>query len=225
MSDMDDSKSGGSTDVQGLGRPDKPLGRGLEDVSHLFLSHRTDEAAANDRAVVRSNEPSSPPPPSRAGITLLRPASVTKDWLTIVLTEFDGALEEGLRTIDANIPCHPCGEIDLLALDRASHLTIIDFDTTVNDDLLLRGLGHFDWIVHNMPNVQRMYRDQTINVSVQPRLVLLAPQFSHGRHVWRARDPVRTRSGRVRKGARRPQRRGAEGRRIQGLSLAETVAS
>ena len=178
MSDMDDSKSGGSTDVQGLGRPDKPLGRGLEDVSHLFLSHRTDEAAANDRAVVRSNEPASPPPPSRAGVTLLRPASVTKDWLTIVLTEFDDAVEEGLRTIDASIPCHPCGEIDLLALDRASHLTIIDFDTTVNDDLLLRGLGHFDWIVHNMPNVQRMYRDHTINVSVQPRLFLLAPQFS-----------------------------------------------
>src|SRR6267142_3957334 len=123
MSDMDDSKSGGSTDVQGLGRPDKPLGRGLEDVSHLFLSHRTDEAAANDRAVVRSNEPSSPPPPSRAGITLLRPASVTKDWLTIVLTEFDDALEEGLRTIDTNVPCHPCGEIDLLAVDRASGIS------------------------------------------------------------------------------------------------------
>src|SRR2546425_1271510 len=120
MSDMDDSKSGGSTDIQGLGRPDKPLGRGLEDVSHLFLSHRTDEAAANDRAVVRSNEPASPPPPSRAGVTLLRPASVTKDWLTIVLTEFDDAVEEGLRTIDASIPCHPCGEIDHRHARRAA---------------------------------------------------------------------------------------------------------
>src|SRR5213593_4569003 len=178
MSDMDDSESGGSTDIQGLGRPDKPLGRGLEDVSHLFLSHRTDEAAANDRAVVRSNEPASPPPPSRAGVTLLRPATVTKDWLTIVLTEFGDAVEDGLRTIDANVPCHPCGEIDLLAVDRTNHLTIIDFDTTANDGLLLRGMGHFDWIVRNMPNVQRMYRDQTINTSLQPRLFLLAPQFS-----------------------------------------------
>src|SRR5439155_18675093 len=178
MSDMNDSKSGGSTDIQGLGRPDKPLGRGLEDVSHLFLSHRTDEAAANDRPVVRSNEHSSPPPPSRAGVTLLRPASVTKDWLTIVLTEFGDAVEEGLRTIDANIPCHPCGEIDVLAVDRANHLTIIDFDTTVSDGLLLRGMGHFDWIAHNMPNVQRMYREQAMNTSLQPRLFLLAPQFS-----------------------------------------------
>src|SRR5438093_1303482 len=175
---MDQGKDGDSVGVHGIGRPDKPLGRGLEDVSHLFLSHKTDEAVANDRTVVRSNEHSSPPPRSRAGVTLLRPASVTKDWLTIVLTEFDDALEEGLRTIDASIPCHPCGEIDLLALDRPRHLTIIDFDTTVNDDLLLRGLRHFGWIDHNMPHVQRMYRDQPLNVSGQHGLFLLAPQFS-----------------------------------------------
>ena len=176
MSDIDQGKDGGSGGVQGAGRPDKPLGRGLEDVSHLFLSHKTDRP--NDRPTVHSNDHSLPPPPSRAGVTLLRPATVTKDWLTIVLTEFGDAVEDGLRTIDANVPCHPCGEIDLLAVDRTNHLTIIDFDTTANDGLLLRGMGHFDWIVRNMPNVQRMYRDQTINTSLQPRLFLLAPQFS-----------------------------------------------
>ena len=92
--------------------------------------------------------------------------------------ECDGALEEGLRPIDAKVPCPPCGEIDLLAVDRASRLTIIAFETTFNDGLLLRGLGHFDWLVRNMPNVQRMYRGQALNVSLPPRLVLLAPQFS-----------------------------------------------
>jgi len=178
VSDIDQDRDGDPAGVHDIGRPDKPLGRGLEDISHLFLSHKTDRAATADRAVVRSNDHSSTPPRSRAGVTLLRPAAVTKDWLSIVLTEFDDALEEGLRTIDTNVPCHPCGEIDLLAVDRASHLTIIDFDTTVNDDLLMRGLGHFDWIVRNMPNVQRMYRDQPINLSLQPRLFLLAPQFS-----------------------------------------------
>jgi hypothetical protein len=92
--------------------------------------------------------------------------------------EFDGALEEGLRAIDANIPCHPCGEIDMLAVDRASQLTIIEFDTTCNDGLVLRGIAHFDWVVRHMPNVARMYREQAINFGLQPRLVLLAPQFS-----------------------------------------------
>jgi hypothetical protein len=156
--DTDQNETGGSA-----GAPDRPLGRGLEEVSHLFLSHRTGE---------------SPAPRARAGITVLRSAPITRDRLASILMECDGALEEGLRPIDAKVPCPPCGEIDLLALDRASRLTIIDFETTFNDGLLLRGLGHFDWLVRNMPNVQRMYRGQALNVSLPPRLVLLAPQFS-----------------------------------------------
>jgi hypothetical protein len=83
-----------------------------------------------------------------------------------------------LRGIDFEVPCAPCGEIDLIAIDRANQLTIIDFDTTANDELLLRGLSHFDWAVGNLPNVRRMYRGQAINFSQEPRLFLLAPQFS-----------------------------------------------
>ena len=173
LNDMDQNEPGGSA-----GRPDRPLGRGLEDVSHLFLSHRTGEASTRDRAAVRSPEHSSPPSGPRGGIALLRPASVSSAQLAIALMEFDGALEEGLRAIDTKIPCPPGGEIDLLAVDRASQLTIIDFETTFNDGLLLRGIGHFDWVVRNMPNVQRMYRGQAVDFSLPPRLVLLAPQFS-----------------------------------------------
>jgi len=160
---MDESKTDGSGGADGLDRSDKPLGRGLEDVSHLFLSQK---------------ERPSPSPGPRGGIALLRSASVTRDRLAVMLMEFAGALEDGLRTIDTNIPCHPCGDIDFLAVSRASQLTIIDLDTTVSDSLLLRGIGHFDWVVRNMANVQRMYREQAINFSRQPRLLLLAPQFS-----------------------------------------------
>jgi len=111
-------------------------------------------------------------------VALLRPASVSRERLAGLLKEFAGALEDGLKTIDANIPCHPCGEIDVLAMSRSSQLTIIDTDTTVNDSLLLRGMGHFDWVVRNMPNLRRMYREHAVNFSLPPRLVLLAPQFS-----------------------------------------------
>src|SRR5882724_1066626 len=131
------------------GAQDKPLGRGLEDVSHLFLSRKTADASASDRATARSPEPSSAPPGSRGGVALLRPAPITRDRLAAALMEFDGALEEGLRAFDAKIPCPSCGEI-----------------------------GHFDWVVRNMPNVRRMYREQVVNFSLPPRLFLLAPQFS-----------------------------------------------
>ncbi len=182
---MDQNKTGGSGGAEGVGRSDRPLGRGLEHVSHLFISQKAAEAATSDQAAIRSTlaalrstERSSPPPESREGIALLRPASVTRDRLAVILMEFAGALEEGLRAIDTNIPCHPCGEIDLLAVSGGRQITIIDLDTTVNDGLLLRGIGHFDWVVRNLPNVGRMYREQAINFSLQPRLFLLAPQFS-----------------------------------------------
>jgi len=157
------------------GGQDRPLGRGLEDVSHLFLSRET---PASERTAVPPAERASPPSRTRAGLALLQPSPVTRERLAGALMEFDGALEQGLRAFDAKIPCHPCGEIGLLAVDRASQLTIIDFEIAFDDTLLLRGLGHFDWIVRNMPNVQRMYREQPVNFSLPPRLFLLAPQFS-----------------------------------------------
>ena len=150
------------------------LGRGLEHVSHLFLSPRPGDAPAPSPEA----EPSASAGPRRNGV-VLRPVQLTRERLAAVLPlDWSGALEEGLRTIDARIPCHPCGEIDVLAVDRTNKLTIIDFDTTPNDGLLLRGLGHFDWVVRNAQNVQRMCPAQTIDSSLPPRLVLLAPQFS-----------------------------------------------
>lgn len=174
---MDPHKPGGSS-AAGVGRSDRPLGRGLEDVSHVFLSQEPHEGGTDPR----SGRPAGRPLPreeSAPSALLLRPAAhVTRQQVAAVLKEFEGALEEGLRGIDAEIPCAPCGEIDLLAIDRASQLTIIDFDTTSSDELLIRGLGHFDWVVRNVPNVRRMFRGQAINFSLQPRLFLLAPQFS-----------------------------------------------
>ena len=164
---MDDGKTDG---LRTPDRADKPLGRGLEDVSHLFLSPKAPEAASTARP--------SPPSGSRGGIALLRPASVTREQLAGLVMEFPSALEEGLRAVDANIPCHPCGEIDVLAVSRTSQLTIIDFETAPSDTLFLRGIGHFHWVVRNLPNVRRMYREHAINFSLQPKLVLLAPQFS-----------------------------------------------
>jgi hypothetical protein len=103
---------------------------------------------------------------------------VTRDQLAVILRDVTSDLAEGLRGIDANIPCPPCGEIDLLALTRGDQLTIVDFDTTPNDGLLLRGMGHFDWILRNILNVRRMYSGQPIDFSHAPRLFLVAPQFS-----------------------------------------------
>ena len=173
--DRNDPAGSGAPD---FGRPDRPLGRGLEDVSHVFLSQRADEGIVDP---VAARRPERPVARERAGsgAVLLRPAAqVSREQVAQVLKEFEGAIEAGLTGIDAGIPCAPYGEIDFLAVDRASQLTIMDFETAPGDDLLMRGLGHFDWVVRNIPNLRRMFRGQAINFSLQPRVILLAPHFS-----------------------------------------------
>jgi hypothetical protein len=173
---MDQPESGGSGPPD-AGRSGRPLGRGLEDVSHVFLSQKADEAGLGPSG--RRMERPTPHDSTAANTLLLQPAAhITREQVAAALKEFEGAIEAGLTGIDAGIPCAPSGEIDFLAVDRASQLTIIDFDTTPSDELLIRGLSHFDWIVGNIPNLRRMFRGQAINFSVQPRVILLAPQFS-----------------------------------------------
>jgi len=159
-----------------VGRPDRPLGRGLEDVARVFLS-----GEALGKSIDRSNvrQMTRPLPQEATGrSTLLRLAQVTRQQVAAALKEFEGELEEGLRKLDAEIPCPPWGEIDLLAVDRANQLTIIDFDTNASDEILIRGLSHVDWAVGNVPNLRRMFRGEAINFSLRPRLVLAAPQLS-----------------------------------------------
>jgi hypothetical protein len=104
--------------------------------------------------------------------------SVSRQTLTSIIKEVQDGVEPGLRIIDSCIPCHPYGEIDFLALDRMNQLTIIDFDLAPNDGLLMRGIGHFDWAVHNLFSLRRMYGGETINSMAESRLLLLAPDFS-----------------------------------------------
>ncbi len=169
----------GASSGQGAARPDQPLGRGLDAVSHVFLSEQADPGNTDPR----SRRPVAARPLPREELSssaiLLRPAAhITREQVALILREFTGAIEDGLRLIDAGIPCAPHGEIDLLATDRASQFTIVDFDTVPGDELLMRGLGHLDWVIRNVPNLRRMFRGHAINFSLPPRLFLLAPQFS-----------------------------------------------
>jgi hypothetical protein len=101
-----------------------------------------------------------------------------KSQLVATLKECQSALEDGMLAIAPGVSCGPSGDIDLLALDRSHQLTIIDVETTPSDGLLMRGISHVDWVVRNMPIVQRLHETWTIDRERQPRLVLVAPRFS-----------------------------------------------
>jgi hypothetical protein len=178
---MDPQKPEDGKTSQGEERAEKPLGRGLEQISHLFLTQRLNNLRADDPSFSRAGDSAVSEMPSRteSRSVLLKPdVSLTKHRLVALLREFQNALEDGLRVIDVLLPCHPYGEIDLLALDRSNQLTIIDFDTTLGEGLVVRGLAHCEWLVHNLPNVRRMHSGQRLQLSTPPRLFLLVPRFS-----------------------------------------------
>jgi hypothetical protein len=134
-----------------------------------------------DPAAARRIEQPAPreqPSPRSTPILLQPVGQISREQVAAVLRESEGAIEAGLTMIDAGIPCPPYDAIDLLAVDRLSQITVVDFETTASDELLMRGLGHFDWLIRNIDNVRRMFRGQPINFALQPRVVLLAPEFS-----------------------------------------------
>ena len=160
-------------------RAERRLARGLEDVSHLFQAQHGEVAPAP--AGLEEASPRNAPvePSASADATILRPSSaVSRGLLISLLSKHTAVLEDALQSIDTDIPCDSGGTIDLLAVDGLNQLVIVDIDACPGDGLLLRGISHFDWFVRNTPIVRRMYRGRTINFSTEPRLFLVAPDFS-----------------------------------------------
>ncbi len=167
------------TETENRRPSEKRLARGLEDVSHLFLSQSAAGPVEKDtgQASSREENPARAAPPGTPFI-LRASQALNRELLISLLNKNTAVLEEGLQGIDSSIPCKPFDAIDLLAVDEAEQLAIIDVDTEPNNDLILRGIAHYDWFIRNTPIVRRMYHGRVINFSAQPRLFLIAPSFS-----------------------------------------------
>jgi hypothetical protein len=159
-------------------RFEKRLGRGLEDVSYLFLSQSvqpSERRAADDTAAAQSATGL-----VSSGTPLLLRAypNFSREMLISFLSEESSSLEEGLSILDKDIPCDPFGIIDLLAVDESDRLSIIIIDIIPSDEAFLRGIACFDWIARNQPIIRRIYREPRISYSLPPKLFLIAPDFS-----------------------------------------------
>lgn len=178
-----EARSGNESETskpRGSRRERKRLGRGLEDVSHLFLSESVEEPEAAPEEPGRDEEPEGGPTREGSnGVVVLKPVgAVARDELATALKTQTEVVESGLRVIDENVPGDECGIIDLLAVDSAGQLCIIDVGTATDEALLLRAMSHFDWAVRNMLHLGRLYRAHGVNFALHPRLVLISPDFS-----------------------------------------------
>jgi len=173
---MDPKKS---EESPGKPAPDRPLPRGLDDVSHLFLTKSKQERSNPDAAAI-APAVSKSPIQEVSGLTVaLRPCPLqSRDQLVSLVRKQPNALEQGMRVIDANLPCDNLGAIEVVAVSSSGQLTLIDIADGSSEQLMLRGMSHFDWFVRNFPNVRRMYQAHVINYSLQPRVFLVAAEFS-----------------------------------------------
>ena len=117
-----------SQDVRDAGSEPAPLGRGLEDVSHLFLSGLPPAADARPEPALAAAPKIEAVLGTRPGLVLLRPsnAAPSRDQITAILREFGSTLWEPLRAIATQVSCSRAGQIDLLAADRSNRLVIVD---------------------------------------------------------------------------------------------------
>ena len=160
-------------DEHGTGRTGPPLGRGLEDVSHLFLSGTPPARSARHVPDEPANGADHEAPRLLHGA-----AALDRPQLVAFLEHHLDALEPGLRAVDTALPCDGCGEIDVLAVDSGHRLVIVDVETGADDRLLLRGLAHFDWVVRNVAILRRLYRASATDFSLRPKIFLVAPGVS-----------------------------------------------
>jgi hypothetical protein len=176
----EDSGAGAAGATQSRGAA-KALGRGLADVSHLFLQRTADSRPAGEQPVGRGVAPATTQAGPAARPVVVEPsapsAAAARAELIATLKRSGGALEWNLRVIDIGVPCVPCGEIDLVALDASNQLTIIDVDCSGAEGLLLRGLSHADWCVRNAAILHRLYRGLPVDFARPPRVLLVAPRF------------------------------------------------
>src|SRR5437867_8242848 len=107
-------------------RTEKPLGRGLEEISRIFLTPKSSEAAPGDPSPSRPHErgtaaaataaataaapaaaPAAAVPPR---VVHLRPSTgLSRSALTAMIRELQDSLESGLRVLDLSVPCYPAG--------------------------------------------------------------------------------------------------------------------
>ncbi len=103
-----------------------------------------------------------------------------REDLAKLVAEHCRALEEDLRLIARRLDGSKWGPMDLLAVDAHHRLVIIDVSPREGNQLLLEGLAHLGWLHRNHSQLTRLVGEQEFNLTLPPRLILVARGFPEG---------------------------------------------
>jgi hypothetical protein len=102
-----------------------------------------------------------------------------KEELEPLLVANPEYLETGMKVVAHQVTT-PTGPLDILAVDDDGALVIIELKNEVDEEeaQLLQGLRYYDWCFENRAWLANAYRNKGIDAQKEPRLILVAPDFS-----------------------------------------------
>lgn len=111
-------------------------------------------------------------------VTVFKKIDLEKEEeLEKAIAEDPGIIEEGLTALMDKIRIEK-GQLDVLCIDNENTLTLIDIEIKENDAALFNALKYYDWMATNIETVKQLLKNEDIDVTKTPRLILLAPTFS-----------------------------------------------
>ena len=100
------------------------------------------------------------------------------DYVREMILADPGIVEEGLRVLDGNLQAGTGDFIDLVASDASGSLVLLEIERENEDELLVRLLDHYAWVVSQIRFLRRVYGSSRVSPLRSPRVVALSHRFS-----------------------------------------------
>ena len=102
-----------------------------------------------------------------------------KEELEPIIVRNPEFIEEGLKIV-AHQLATPTGPLDILAVDENGGLAVIELKNEVDEEehQLLQCLRYYDWCYSNRAWISNAYKELKIDPHKEPRIILVAPDFS-----------------------------------------------
>jgi len=102
-----------------------------------------------------------------------------KQELEKIVMEEMNAIENGLTVIYNNIKIDPKTNLDILCHDTDGRLVVMQLNAVEDDNMFFEGLRCLNYVDTVKPMLRAAYGKTKIDENTTPRLILLAPSFSH----------------------------------------------
>lgn len=104
-------------------------------------------------------------------------AEVSETQLEDLVRQAPELIEEGMRFVDHQVSTER-GPLDILMVDSGGALVVAELKVVPDDGMLMQGLDYYDYVARNLDGFARAYSGKGINPCQEPRLLLIAPEFS-----------------------------------------------